>query len=60
MMSAIGRNASNILRASARTSVLQDGVKVLPAANTIRKFAVMFILNGFQVLRSPLPPGFFN
>merc|ERR1712156_392983 len=36
MMSAIGRNASNILRASARTSVLQDGVKVLPAANTIQ------------------------
>jgi len=35
-MSAIGRNASNILRASARTSVLQDGVKVLPAANTIQ------------------------
>merc|ERR1712095_7800 len=36
MGSAIGRNASNILRASARTSVLQDGVKVLPAANTIQ------------------------
>merc|ERR1712140_33646 len=36
MMSAIGRNASNILRASARTSVLQDGVKVLPAANSIQ------------------------
>merc|ERR1712099_54184 len=36
MMSAIGRNPSNILRASARTSVLQDGVKVLPAANTIQ------------------------
>jgi F-type H+-transporting ATPase subunit beta len=36
MMSAIGRNASNILRASARTSVLQDGAKVLPAANSIQ------------------------
>merc|ERR1712073_176043 len=36
MMSAIGRNASNILRASARTSVLQDGEKGLPAANTIQ------------------------
>jgi len=36
MMSAIGRNASNILRASARTSALQDGVKVLPAANSIQ------------------------
>merc|ERR1712167_482485 len=36
VMCAIGRNASNILRASARTSVLQDGVKVLPAANTIQ------------------------
>ena len=48
-MSAIGRNASNILRASARTSVLQDGVKVLPAANTIRKFAVMFILDGGKI-----------
>jgi F-type H+-transporting ATPase subunit beta len=36
MMSAIGRNATNILRASARTSALQDGVKVLPAANSIQ------------------------
>jgi F-type H+-transporting ATPase subunit beta len=36
MMSAIGRNATNILRASARTSVLQDGAKVLPAANSIQ------------------------
>jgi len=35
-MSAIGRNATNILRASARTSVLQDGAKVLPAANSIQ------------------------
>jgi len=35
-MSAIGRNATNILRASARTSALQDGVKVLPAANSIQ------------------------
>jgi F-type H+-transporting ATPase subunit beta len=36
MMSAIGRNATNILRASARTSALQDGAKVLPAANSIQ------------------------
>ena len=41
MMSAIGRNASKILRASARASSLQEGVKALPAVQNIRKLTVM-------------------
>merc|ERR1711963_145458 len=36
MMSAIGRNASKILRASARASSLQEGVKALPAVQNIQ------------------------
>merc|ERR1712170_319669 len=36
MMSAIGRNASKILRASARASSLQEGVKALPAIQSIQ------------------------
>merc|ERR1712183_1239364 len=53
MMSAIGRNASNILRASARTSALQDGVKVLPAANSIqlkRDYAAAAKTNNGQIV----------
>jgi len=52
-MSAIGRNASNILRASARTSALQDGVKVLPAANSIqlkRDYAAAAKTNNGQIV----------
>merc|ERR1712018_898038 len=52
MMSAIGRNASNILRASARTSALQDGGKVLPAANSIqlkRDYAAAAKTNNGQI-----------
>merc|ERR1712226_373003 len=53
MMSAIGRNATNILRASARTSALQDGVKVLPAANSIqlkRDYAAAAKTNNGQIV----------
>merc|ERR1711894_664380 len=53
IMSAIGRNASNILRASARTSALQDGVKVLPAANSIqlkRDYAAAAKTNNGQIV----------
>jgi len=36
MMSAIGRNANKVLRASARSSALQEGSKVLPAVQSIQ------------------------
>merc|ERR1712241_1468919 len=36
MMSALGRNACNVLRASARNGAIHEGTKVIPAANSIQ------------------------
>ena len=41
MMSALGRNACNVLRASARNGAIQEGSKALPAVQSIRKFTVI-------------------
>ena len=38
MMSAIGRNASKVLRASARSGQVQEAAKVAPTLQGIRKY----------------------
>ena len=40
MMSAIGRNASKVLRASARSGQIQEAVKVAQALQGVRKYSV--------------------
>ena len=60
MMSAIGRNASKVLRASARSGQVQEATKVIPALQGIRKYSVnpelrvfskkkTFILTGISI-----------